>query len=248
MSARPVALVTGGAKRIGAAIVRRLAKAGYDVAIHCGTSRADAADLAAALPPPARAAVVCCDLANPAELAALMPAAREALGPVSLLVNSASLFEPDTLQTLEPALWERHFAVNLRAPVFLAQTFAAQCSDGADASIVNILDQRVLRPNPGFFSYALTKSALFSATVTMAQALAPAVRVNAVAPGPTLANIHDGEDGLAREIAGVPLQRGVEPDEIADAVLYLARARSVTGQTIAVDAGQHLGWRTPDVV
>ena len=126
MSARPVALVTGGAKRIGAAVVRRLAAEGYDVAIHCGTSRAEAHDLAAALRRQGRAAVVCADLGDPEAVAGIIPAAVEALGPVSLLVNSASLFQPDTLQSLDAGLWERHFAINLRAPVWLAQAFAAQ--------------------------------------------------------------------------------------------------------------------------
>ncbi|GGH28571.1 short chain dehydrogenase [Alsobacter metallidurans] len=244
---RPVALVTGGARRIGAAIVRRLAEAGYDVAIHCGRSREDADALAADLGRTgARAAVLQADLAALAEVAAIITAANAALGPVSLLVNSASRFDGDALGGLDPVLWDAHFAVNLRAPVFLTEAFARQAPDGGDPSVVNLLDQRVLRPNPSFFSYSLTKSALHVATTTMAQALAPRIRVNGVAPGPTLANVHDGDDGLKREIAGVPLQHGVDPAEIADAVLYLARAPSVTGQTLAVDAGQHLGWRTPD--
>ena len=138
--------------------------------------------------------------------------------------------------------------MNLRAPVLLARRFAAQADAADDPSIVNIVDQRVLKLTPQVFSYTLTKSALHTATVTMAQALAPAIRVNAVGPGPTIANIHDGEAGMAKEVAGVPLARGVPAADIADAVLYLARARSVTGQTIAVDSGQSIGWLTPDVV
>ncbi|WP_406854468.1 SDR family oxidoreductase [Alsobacter sp. KACC 23698] len=242
---RRAALVTGGAKRIGAAIVRRLAAAGYDVAIHCRGSRQEAQDLAASLGPGPRVAIVAGDLADLDDVERLVPEAGAAIGPLTLLVNSASLFDDDRLDRLDRELWDRHFAVNLRAPAFLASAFARQAPEGS--SIVNLLDQRVERLNPTFFSYTLTKAALHAATTTMAQALAPAIRVNAVSPGPTLANDHDGPNGLAHEIANVPLRRGVDPSEIADAVLYLAGARSVTGQTLAVDAGQRLGWRTPDI-
>ena len=145
---------------------------------------------------------------------------------------------------LERARFERTIAVNLTAPVFLAQAFAAQAPDGADASIVNIVDQRVLKPTPRFFSYTLSKSALASATVTLAQALAPNVRVNAVAPGPTLPSPRQTDEQFARQAAAVPLKRGPSPEDIAAAVLYLAQAKSVTGTVIAVDGGQHLAWRT----
>ena len=138
-------------------------------------------------------------------------------------------------------------AVNLRAPVQLSSAFVAALPAGREGCVVNIVDQRVWRLNPRFFSYTLSKSALWTATQTMAQAFAPRVRVNAVGPGPTLANNMDGAEGFAREAAAVPLGRAVEPGEIADAVLYLARARGVTGQMIAVDGGQHLAWKTPDV-
>ncbi|MCP8937023.1 SDR family oxidoreductase [Alsobacter sp. SYSU M60028] len=243
------ALVTGAAKRIGAAIARRLAAAGYAVAIHCRDSRAEADALAEEIARQGgRAAVVAGDLAEPSACARVVAEAAAALGGLDLLVNNASLFLPDTLADVEPGLWDRHFAVNARAPVLLAQAFAAQAGGRSDPSIVNIVDQRVLRLTPQFFSYTLSKAALHAATVTMAQALAPSVRVNAVGPGPTAANIHDGEEGLAREAAGVPLARAVDPAEIAEAVLYLARARSVTGQLLAVDAGQHIGWRTPDII
>ncbi len=243
------ALVTGAGKRIGAAIARGLAGAGFAVALHCRGSRAEADAVAAAIAAGGgRAVVVEGDLADAAACERILDEAAAALGRLTLLVNNASLFEKDSLQDLELDRWERQFAVNLRAPVLLARRFAAQAEAADDPSIVNIVDQRVLKLTPQVFSYTLTKAALHTATVTMAQALAPAIRVNAVGPGPTIANIHDGEAGMAREVAGVPLARAVPAADIADAVLYLAGARSVTGQMIAVDSGQSIGWLTPDVV
>lgn len=245
---RRVALVTGGARRIGAAIVRRFATGGFSVAIHCNGSRHEAETLAATLAP-ARCAVLVADLADADAVAGLVPATVAALGRIDVLVNSASIFGTDTLQTVETAEWDRHFAVNLRAPALLARDFAAAAMrDGAaHPCIINILDQRVFKLTPQCFSYTLTKAALHAATTTMAQSLAPDIRVNAVAPGPTLANIHDGEAGMAREAAGILLGETVAPEAIADAVAWLVSARHVTGQTIAVDGGQSIGWRTPDV-
>jgi len=243
------ALVTGGARRIGRAIVERLARAGYAVAIHCRASELAAEELVKAITESGgRAAVVTADLADADAVAGLVAAAQGALGPLALLVNNASAFEPDTVDTLTLERWERHFAVNLRAPAFLARDFAARLPAGYDGCIVNVLDQRVLKPTPQFFSYALTKAALFAATRTLAQALAPRVRVNAVGPGPTLASARQDREAFARQSAAVPLGHGATPQEIADAVVYLAGARSVTGQMIAVDGGQHLAWETPDVL
>lgn len=245
------ALVTGGARRIGRVIVEALAQAGYDVAIHCHASRHEADQLALDLRAQGRkAAVVCANLADANETRGLIAQAQAALGPVSLLVNNASLFETDQAEQIDQAVWERQFAVNLRAPCLLAEAFVAGLDprNVSDPSIINLLDQRVLRPNPQFFSYTLTKSALWTATRTMAQSFAPRVRVNGVGPGPTLANQHDGEDGLMQERSALLLPHGPNPADIAEAVVYLARARQVTGQMIAVDGGQHLGWKTPDVV
>jgi NAD(P)-dependent dehydrogenase (short-subunit alcohol dehydrogenase family) len=248
----PAALVTGGARRIGRAIVTALARSGYAVAIHSHRSRAAAValrdEIAAA---GGRAAVVGGDLADHGAVAALVPAAVAAVGPLTLLVNNASEFEPDEIGRLDRARFDRHFAVNLRAPLFLAQSFAAQVfaapvSAPPDASIVNLLDQRVLRPTPRFLSYGLAKSALYAATTTLAQALAPRLRVNAVAPGPTLPSPRQDAGAFARTCRAMPLGHGPSPEEVAAAVLYLAGAKSVTGVTIAVDGGQHLGWRRDD--
>jgi NAD(P)-dependent dehydrogenase (short-subunit alcohol dehydrogenase family) len=242
------ALVTGAGRRIGRTLALAVARAGFDVAVHYHHSVEDAERTAQDIRALGRkAACVAADLASPQDVAALIPAARAALGPIDLLINNASLFEDDRVGALALDLFEAHMAANLRAPIFLAQAFAAQ-EPPAGGLIVNIIDQRVLHPNPQFFSYGLSKAALWTATRTLAQALAPAIRVNAVAPGPTLPSIHQSADDFAAEAAGVPLQRRASPDEIAAAVLYLIDAPSVTGQMIAVDGGQHLGWRTPDIV
>jgi NAD(P)-dependent dehydrogenase (short-subunit alcohol dehydrogenase family) len=240
------ALITGGGRRIGRAIALSLSRAGYAVVLHAHRSRGDAEQLAAEIKGAGgRAGVVLGDLANHQAVRGIVPAAA-ALGPLTLLVNSASEFEPDEIATLERAQFERTLAVNLAAPLFLAQAFAAQAQAGADASIVNIIDQRVLKPTPRFLSYTLSKSALHSATTTLAQALAPKLRVNAVAPGPTLPSPRQSEAQFAAQAAAVPLGHGSTPEDIAAAVLYLAQAKSVTGVTIAVDGGQHLAWHTAD--
>jgi len=237
------ALITGAGRRIGAAIARALADAGYAVVLHA-RARADAEALAQEIVARGgRAHVVLADLADHQAVRGLMTAAA-VFGPVSLLVNNASTFEPDDIATLERGSFERAIAVNLAAPLFLAQAFAAQAPGGA--SIVNILDQRVFKPTPRFLSYTLSKSALQTATVTLAQALAPKVRVNAVAPGPTLPSPRQSEAQFAEQAATLPLQKGPGPEDIAAAVVYLAKAKSVTGVTIAVDGGQHVAWRTPD--
>jgi NAD(P)-dependent dehydrogenase (short-subunit alcohol dehydrogenase family) len=242
------ALVTGGARRIGRAIAEALAHAGYAVVIHYRASRREAEELAAGLSAGgAKAHVLAADLARQDETERLVERAAAAAGPLTLLVNSASLFEDDGIADLHAASFDRHMAVNLRAPLLLSRDFARQAQAPSRPSIVNIVDQRVLRPNPRCFSYTLSKAGLWSATQTMAQAFAPAIRVNAVAPGPTFPNPRDQEEGLAREAAATLLGRRIEPRAIAEAVLYLAAAEDVTGQMLAVDSGQHLGWLTPDV-
>jgi NAD(P)-dependent dehydrogenase (short-subunit alcohol dehydrogenase family) len=245
-SALRAALITGAGRRIGAAIALVLARAGYAVILHANHSREDAERLATTITAAGgRASVVLADLADHEAVRGLVPAAA-AFDPLTLLVNNAGEFEPDDIETLSHARFQRAVAVNLAAPLFLVQAFAAQAPAGADASVVNILDQRVLKPTPRFFSYTLSKSALHTATITMAQALAPKLRVNAVAPGPTLPSPRQTEAQFAAQTESLPLQRGPQPDDIAAAVLYLAQAKSVTGVTISVDGGQHLSWRTAD--
>ncbi len=247
---RKAALVTGAARRIGLAIAERLAGAGYDLAIHSSEATRPEAEAAAAhlRTQGCKAAVIAAELADPAEPERIIAAAHAALGPLSVLVNNASIFERDTAEAVDVALFDKLMAVNLRAPMLLAQHFAQQVPEGQEAGIVNLVDQRVWRPTPQFFSYSITKAGLWWATQTLAQALAPRrIRVNAVGPGPVLPNTPQGNAGFEKEVAGVLLQRAVAPAEIADAVLYLVEARNVTGQMIAVDAGQHLAWQTPDI-
>ncbi len=240
------ALITGAGRRIGRAIALALSRAGYAVVLHANASRAEAEKLAGEIAGAGgKARVVLADLADAEALRGLVPAAA-AFGPLTLLINNASQFDEDEIATLDRGAFERMLAVNLTAPVFLAQAFAAQALERANASIVNIVDQRVLKPTPRFFSYTLSKSALHAATVTLAQALAPNVRVNAVAPGPTLPSPRQSAAQFAAQAASVPLGRGTIPEEIAAAVVYLAQAKSVTGTVIAVDGGQHIAWRTLD--
>jgi NAD(P)-dependent dehydrogenase (short-subunit alcohol dehydrogenase family) len=245
---RQAALVTGAAKRIGRAIALRLANEGYAVAIHYRRSRGDAEEVQAAIERSGgRAAIVQADLADLTAVEPLLAQASAEVGPLTLLVNNASLFESDGIEGIAPELWERHFAVNLRAPAFLTRDFARQLPEGKDGAVVNIVDQRVWKLNPQFFSYTLSKAALFTATQTMAQALAPRVRVNAVGPGPTLTSSRQSAEDFARQGAALPLRQHPQPEEIAEAVVFLARAKSITGQMLAVDGGQHLAWETPDV-
>jgi NAD(P)-dependent dehydrogenase (short-subunit alcohol dehydrogenase family) len=245
--ARGAALVTGGAKRIGRTICLELAAAGFDVAIHHRDSDAEAAEVARAVEAMGRRAVcLSADLADVVATHALVGRAVEALGPLSVLVNNASVFADDRLDTITGESWATHLDVNLRAPVLLVQTFAGQAPDGS--AVVNILDQRVLKPDPRFFSYGLSKSALWAATRTMAQALAPRIRVNGVGPGPTLPSVHQTPGEFEAEALATPLQRAGRPEAVAAAVRWLVDADLVTGQMIAVDGGQHLAWRTPDIV
>lgn len=248
MSGRGGALVTGAARRIGRALALTAAEAGYDVAIHARAADEDADGLAAEIVASGRrAAVVTADLADAERVAGLVAQAADAIGPLTLLVNSASVFEDDRIGHLDAGQWDAALAINLRAPVFLAQAFVAQLPEGAEGLVVNLLDQRVLKPDPRFFSYGLSKAALWAATRTLAQALAPRVRVNGIGPGPTLPSVHQTEADFATEARATPLGRRATPGDIAQALRYLIEARQVTGQIIVVDAGQHLGWRTPDI-
>ena len=244
MAERGAALVTGGARRIGRALAQACAEAGFDVAIHVRNSDDDA-DAAAGEVRSAgrRAALLACDLRKESAVVALVGEAEAELGPVTLLVNCASVFEEDGFQTLNRASWDLHMETNLRAPLVLSQAFARRLPADREGLIVNILDQRVWRPTPEFFSYTLSKAALWEATQMMAQALAPRVRVNGIGPGPTLQSIHQDSDAFAREAESTPMGRPVAPAEVARALRYLIDARSVTGQMIAVDSGQHLAWR-----
>ena len=252
------ALVTGGAKRIGRAIALYLAGRGFDVAVHFATSRQDAdqtvTDIAAL---GRRALALQADLLDEGQLAALVPAAAQALGgPLTLLVNNASIFEYDNLATATRRSWDRHMGSNLRAPLVLTQAFAAQAPkvqlvDGeptAQGLIINMIDQRVLKPTPEFMTYSLAKAGLWALTRTSAQALAPHVRVNGVGPGPTVQGVRQSGSHFARQRAATILGRGAGPSDVCAAIGFFLDSPAVTGQMVAVDGGQHLAWATPDVL
>jgi len=244
MASRGAALVTGGARRIGRALVAAAATAGYDVAIHVRGADDDAEAAASEVRKHGRKAqIFACDLRKEATTVALIGEVEAELGPVTLLVNNASVFEHDVFADMNRASFDAHFETNLRAPLTLAQHFARRLPAERDGLIVNILDQRVWRTTPEFFSYSLSKSALWDATRMLAQALAPRIRVNGIGPGPTLASIHQQPGEFDAEAKATLLERAVEPEQVAGALSYLIEATAVTGQMIAVDSGQHLSWR-----
>ncbi|GAB4349885.1 MAG: SDR family oxidoreductase [Oricola sp.] len=248
MKLRGVALVTGGGVRIGRAIAEDLAANGFAVVIHAHHSIAEAQSLAGALRETgASAHALAADLTDMQAATGLIARAGELAGPVDLLVNNASVFEKDEIGSLDETLWDTHFAVHAKAPAFLAQAMSAGLPDGRDGLIVNMIDQRVWRLTPNFFSYTLSKAAQWTATQTMAQALAPRIRVNAIGLGPALRSARQSEEDFAKQTNAVPLGRGPELGEIGATIRYLWDNRSITGQMIALDGGQHLAWETPDV-
>ena len=242
------ALITGAARRIGRALAVQAARSGFDVAVHHRDSPEDAPQTAALVEAEGRRAIVLtADLTEP-DIGRLIAETTKALGPTTLLVNNASLFLEDRFDTFDAADLDAHMATNVRAPALLAQALAASLPADRAGLVVNILDQRVWRPNPQFFGYSLSKAALWHATQTMAQALAPRVRVNAIGPGPTFGSVHQAPGEFEQEAAGTLLGRIISPEDIAGALRYLIDAKAVTGQMIAVDSGQHLAWRTPDII
>jgi NAD(P)-dependent dehydrogenase (short-subunit alcohol dehydrogenase family) len=237
------ALVTGGAKRIGRAIALMLGDAGWDVAVHFHASRKEADEVVAALKAKGRrAAALEADLSREDQVAALIARAGKAVGPLGCLVNNASLFNRDEALTATRESWDRHMETNLRAPFVLMQGFANALPAGAEGAIVNILDERVWNLTPHFTTYTLAKAGLWTLTQTLALALAPRIRVNAVGPGPTLPSPRQSAEQFRRQLEAMPLGRGTSPEEIAAAVKFILSAPAMTGQMIALDGGQHLGW------
>lgn len=240
------ALVTGAAKRIGRAIALGLADAGYAVAVHHRHSLAEAETVAEEIKAVGgRAAAVACDLSDETETARLVDQAAAALGPVGVLVNSASVFERDEAMTATRESWDRHMETNLRGPFVLTQALVRALPRNAGGAVINILDERVWNLTPHFVSYTVSKAALWTLTQTLALALAPKVRVNAIGPGPVLPSPRQSDDSFARQWRATPLGRPVTPEEIAGAVRFLLETPSVTGQMMALDSGQHLGWVFP---
>ncbi len=237
------ALVTGGGQRIGRACALALADAGYAVAVHYHASEKPARSVVAEIEQNGRKAVaIAADLADEAQVAALLPRAAEALGPVGVLVNNASIFENDTVDTVTRDGWNAHLAVNLRAPFVLIQEFARKLPQDAGGCIINLLDERVWSLTPYFVSYTLSKAGLWTLTQTMALALAPRIRVNGIGPGPTLPSPRQSSEQFLEQCRSMPLRRGTGPEEIAAALRFILAAPAMTGQMIALDGGQHLGW------
>ncbi|GMG82950.1 SDR family oxidoreductase [Paralimibaculum aggregatum] len=252
------ALVTGAGQRLGRAIALDLARAGWDVAFHHNSSAAGAAEAAEeARGLGVTAVALQADLLDETAVAGLVPAAAEALGgPLGLLINNASIFEDDRVGRMTRESWDRAMESNLRAPVHLTGAFAEQAPQAAtdangepvaQAAVINMIDQRVLKPTPFFASYTVAKAGLGMFTRTSAQALAPRVRVNAIGPGPTLRATRQSEAHFARQRAACILGRGSDPEDILAAMRFILACKALTGQMIAVDGGQHLAWQTPDI-
>ena len=240
------AVVTGAARRIGRAIALGLAATGRPVAVHHGTSQADAQSTVAEIESHGgRAVALAADIADEKQAANLITRATDALGPVEVLVNNASVFEHDSVASVTRESWDRHLETNLRAPFVLIQELAAALAEGRDGSVINILDERVWNLTPHFVSYTLSKAGLWTLTQTMALALAPRIRVNAVGPGPTLPSPRQSIAQFDRQAEMMPLGRGTSPEEVARTVAFILDSPAMTGQMIALDGGQHLGWAQP---
>jgi NAD(P)-dependent dehydrogenase (short-subunit alcohol dehydrogenase family) len=240
------ALVTGGAKRIGRAIALSLARQGWKVAVHYHGSREGAEQAVGEIRSAGGAAVALqADLGREDEVLRLLPEAERALGPVTLLVNNASVFEMDKIETVTRESWDRHIETGLRAPLVLIQELARRLPADARGNVINMLDERVLALTPYFLSYTVAKAGLWTLTQTLALGLAPRIRVNGIGPGPTLPSPRQTEEQFREQWRRMPLGRGTTPEEIARAVEFILSAPAMTGQMIALDGGQHLGWAVP---
>ena len=246
--ARPVVLITGAARRLGRVLACDFGRRGWAVGLHVHRADVDAEALVAEIEALGVAArVFAADLGDFGAVERLVPAVAAALGAPTCLINNASVFDYDDIGSLTSERWDRHFVVNLKAPVFLAKAIAAGLPASASGVVINMLDQRVWKPTPHFLSYAGSKAALWSMTQMLAQGLAPRVRVNAIGPGPMLQSVHQTDADFRAQYLSVPLQRPTSPEEVAAAVRFIVDAPSMTGQMIALDSGQHLAWQTSDV-
>ena len=241
-------VITGAGKRIGRTLALSLAGQGHAIAVHYNRSAGEAEEVVGRIRKAGgRAAAVGADLADEDAVTTLIARAAEAVGPITTLINNASLFEQDDVWTATRASWDAHMSINLRAPFVLTQALAKTLPEGANGNVVNIIDHRVWKLNPLFATYTLSKAGLWTLTRTLAQALAPRIRVNGIGPGPVLASIHQTSRTFAAEADTVPLGHGPTPEEIAHAVRFILATPSMTGQMIALDGGQHLAWQTPDL-
>jgi NAD(P)-dependent dehydrogenase (short-subunit alcohol dehydrogenase family) len=242
-------LVTGAGQRLGLAIAEGLAEAGHTVILHANNSTANAESAVARLRAKGKIAfAVQADLLVETDVASLITRASGLAGaPITGLVNNASIFECDEASDFTRSSWDRHFDVHVRVPCELARNLAAALPEHQTGAIVNLIDQRIFKLTPQFFTYTLSKAALATATHTLAQALAPQVRVNGVAPGPTARNVRQSQEDFQKQVDATLLGTGSPVASVVDAVCFLLKAEAITGQIVAVDGGQSLIWRTPDV-
>ncbi|MEQ8443677.1 MAG: SDR family oxidoreductase [Alphaproteobacteria bacterium] len=240
----PAALVTGGARRIGREIVLELARMGFDIALHYKGSTEEAEETAAEVTDLGRRAVLFdADLSDPTQGSALVDGAIDALGGLGVAVNNASIFEEDNWQNATAESWAAHMAINLEAPLRISQSFAGHQKPGQNGIIVNLIDQRVFNLTPHFLSYTVSKSGLWTLTRTLAMALAPDIRVMGIGPGPTEPSSRQSAESFQRQVDIVPLRRRTRASDVAKTVRFIIESSNLTGQMIALDGGEHLGWR-----
>ena len=241
-------IITGGANRIGAAIARKLSGPDVEIVIHYNKSKLNAEKLKNELSKKlTKIYLVKGDLSKETDLNKIIKFSKSKLKYFDCLINNASLFENDKLENFTTNSWGRHLRTNLRAPALLTREFAKN-TRGNNVNIINIIDQRVFKLTPFFFSYTISKTGLYTITKTSAMSLAPKIRVNGIAPGPTIKNKRQTEKHFKKQYLSTPLKKQVDVKEICNAVDFLIKNRSITGQVIAVDSGQSLNWQTPDII
>ena len=241
-------IITGGATRIGAAIAKRLAGRGVEIVIHFNKSKSNAKKLKKELSKKqTKVYLVKGDLSKETDVNKILKFAKSKLKYFDCLINNASLFENDKLENFSTASWGLHLRTNLRTPALLSKEFAKNIK-GKNNNIINIIDQRVFKLTPYFFSYTISKTGLYTLTKTSAMSLAPNIRVNGIAPGPTIKNKRQTEKHFKKQYIATPLKKQVDVEEICNAVDFFIKNRSITGQVLAIDSGQNLNWQTPDIM
>ena len=242
-------LITGGSTRIGKAIALHFSKIGWNVAIHYFNSSQDAKKLKKIIEKnKVKVILIKADLKKINEVEKIIPTARKKLGTINCLINNAALFEKDDISSFKIKSWNDHLNINLLAPTILIKYFVKQSSKKTTSNIINIIDQRVFKLTPIFMSYTLSKSALYTLTKTMAMRLSPNIKVNGIAPGPTIKNKRQSLKHFEKQYLSTLLKKSVDTKEICSAIKFLITNKSITGQVIAIDSGQNLNWKTPDII